>query len=205
MTLNIVLIVIVVFIFGALWNQGLWNNTISLFNVILAAIIATCFFEPVAQLLTTMALPSAVHAWDILSAGLLFIVSYSVLKLLTDRLSKYRVRFHPVAEKVGGAIVALWIGWTAVCFICFTLHLAPLTRNFLNGGFNAEEKMFFGLQPDRLWLGFVQRQSNNGGLGRNSVDKQGRVVSMFDPKSEFMIKYASRRTWLDQQESLLVN
>jgi len=205
MVLNILFVVIMVFIFGAIWNQGLWGNTITLFNVILAAIIATCFFEPVAQLLTEYAFPSAVHAWDIIAAGLLFAVSYFVLKLVTDRISKYQVRFHPVAEKVGSAIVALWIGWTAVCFVCFTLHLAPLTRNFLNGGFDAESKMFWGLQPDRLWLGFVQRQSAGGGLGRNAVDAQGRIVSMFDPKSEFMIKYASRRTWLDEQKSLLVD
>lgn len=204
MALNILLIVIVVFVFGALWNQGLWSNTITLFNTILAAIIATCFFEPLAQYLTSL-YSSAVHAWDILSAGALFGLSFVVLKLITERISKYRVRFHPLADSIGGGIVAIWIGWTAVCFVCFSLHLAPLTRNFLNGGFDAESKMLFGLQPDRLWLGFVQRQSNNGGLGRNSVDKQGRVVSMFDPKSEFMIKYASRRTWLDQQDSLLVD
>lgn len=204
MALNIVLIVIMVFIFGALWNQGLWSNTICLFNTILAAIIATCGFEPLATYATTL-YPEAVHAWDILAAGLLFAVSYTVLKTFTDTLSKYRVRFHPVADGVGGALLSLWIGWTAVCFICFSLHLAPLTRNFLNGGFDAESRMFYGMQPDRLWLGFMQSQSNNGGLGRNSVDKQGRVVSMFDPKSEFMIKYAARRNWLDQQESLLVD
>ncbi|MCE9603667.1 MAG: CvpA family protein [Planctomycetia bacterium] len=204
MVLNVIFIVIVLFIVGGLARDGLWSNTITLFNTILSAIIATCYFEPLAQFLTSL-LTSAVHVWDIISLGLLFAGTFLLLRTLTGKLSRFRVRFHPLMENFGGVIVAFWIGWTAVCFVCFTLHTAPLTRNFFDGGFDAEQKLFFGLQPDRLWLGFMQKQSDNGGLGRNAVDAQGNVTSMFDPKSEFMLKYASRRAWLDTQESLLVN
>lgn len=204
MILNILFIVIVVFIMGGLSREGLWSNTLTLFNTILAAIVATCFFEPVAQLLTSSVYPAAVHAWDILAAGVLFGATYFVLRIITGQLSRYRVRFHPLADNIGGVVVGLWIGWTAICFICFMLHLAPLTRNFLDGSFDPEQKLFFGLAPDRRWLGFMQLQSNNGGLGRNVVDADGNVTSMFDPSGEFIVKYTSRRAWLHEQPSLLV-
>jgi len=207
MALSGLFIVIIVFILGGLAREGLWSNTITLFNTLFAAIIATCFFEPAADFLTANVMPSAVHIWDIMAAGAIFAVTYFLLRFITGKISKYHVRFHPLADSIGGPLVAAWIGWTAICFICFALHLAPLTRNFLDGGFDAEKELFFGLKPDRRWLGFMQLQSNKGGLGRNAVDKQGKVVSMFDPKSEFMVKYASRRSWLDepkQAESILV-
>lgn len=204
MVLNGLFIAIIVFILGGLAREGLWSNTITLFNVIFSAIIATCYFEPVAELLTTKVYAEAVHAWDILSVGAIFSLTFFALRAVTGKLSRFRVRFHPIADNFGGVALTFVIGWVAVCFVCFTLHLAPLTRNFFDGGFDAEQRMFWGLAPDRCWLGFMQAQSNNGGLGRNAVDAQGNVTSMFDPKSDFMIKYASCRSWLDLQESLLV-
>jgi hypothetical protein len=70
-----------------------------------------------------------------------------------------------------------------------TLHTAPMARNFLGGGFQADpkDKMFFGLGPDRIWLGWVQRESR-GALCRVS----GAVVP-FDQQGDFILRYGARR------------
>jgi len=98
-------------------------------------------------------------------------------------------------------VLSLWIGYAMVCFTMMTLHTAPLGKKFLFEGFSAETdaRMFFGITPpDRQWLGFVQKMSTGAFAGSEE----------FDPKAEFMPKYATRRTDLEKRistaDSLLV-
>jgi hypothetical protein len=72
-----------------------------------------------------------------------------------------------------------------------TFHTAPLAREFMWKGFRPEDAVFFGLKPDRQWLGFVQMVSR-GSLAR-MVDETAPEKYVFDPRAEFMPKYASRR------------
>ncbi len=51
--------------------------------------------------------------------------------------------------------------------------------------------MILGLAPDRQWLAFVQKESM-GAFCRSDE-------RVFDPKAEFMPKYATRRTQLQEQ------
>lgn len=200
MALNIVYLVLLAAIFGALFRDGLWSNTITLINAVTAGLVATGYFEPLAAWLTDY-VSWMTYNWDALAAGGLFGAVYGALRLITGRLSRYRVRFYSALDNVGSMLVALAVGWVGVCFLGFVLHTAPLGRNFLYGSFQPEQRMFFGLGPDRLWLGFVDRTSHGGGWGRNAVDAEGRVTSGFDPQGEFMIRYASRRSFLEKQES----
>ena len=55
-------------------------------------------------------------------------------------------------------------------------------REFAFGGFKPETGYFFGLYPDRMWLGFVQRMSR-GPYYRDSKHQ-------FDPQGEFLFRYA---------------
>ena len=41
-----------------------------------------------------------------------------------------------------------------MAFLLTALHTAPLSREFM--GFKPERNNFFGMAPDRQWLGFVQ-------------------------------------------------
>lgn len=186
--------------FALLFREGLWSNTLTLFNTVTAGLIATNYFEPITRWLGDM-VPFMDFNWDVIVLGVLFAGSLVVLQLLTKTISKYHVRFHPIADQAGGYFMALWAGWVAVCFMCFMLHTAPLSRTFFYDGFKPEEKLFYGLAPDRQWLGLVNKISNGGGLGRNEYDEQGNVRSVFDPQGEFMLKYASRRGFLEKKES----
>lgn len=199
-SLLLVLIIAVVVVFHA--KAGLWTAMIMFVNVVTAALVATNLWEPVARFLTSNA-PSLTYVWDLLALWGVFGASYFVLKTLTDRVSRFRVKFPKVAEMMGSMVMLTLVGWVVACFATFTFHTAPLGRNFLGGGFQPEKPTFFGvLYPDRLWLGFMQSQSL-GGLGRSGT-AQNPEMHVFDPQSEFMMKYAARREKFESLKGLMV-
>ena len=92
-----------------------------------------------------------------------------------------------------------------------TLHTAPLAENFLFGGFQPENKMLFGLAPDRQWLAFTQSVSLgvfSSGASADDVKKNlygarekdepwEKELRVFDRNGDFMVKYATRRAILE--------
>ncbi|MBX9788227.1 MAG: hypothetical protein K2Y37_04885 [Pirellulales bacterium] len=189
--LPILLVVVMIAIFAALMRDGLWSNLLMLVNVVTAGLVAMTFFEPVANLLTKQ-LPSGTMFWDLVALWGLFAATLGALRAITDQVSRIRVRFKPPVEMVGGYLLALAVAYVGMAFAATTLHTAPLARNFLWGGFRPEDPLLFGLKPDRQWLAFVQMVSR-GSLAR--LTEEGKEEQyVFDPKAEFMPKYASRRS-----------
>jgi hypothetical protein len=201
---NILLVGIIFAVAATLFRDGLWSNAITLINLVTAGIIAVNYFEPLTRyLMNTM--PFMDYNLDVIVLGALFSGVYSALRYVGLQISKHRVRFHPLLDQIGSGLLALASGWTVVCFVTFALHTSPLAREFFFGGFKAENHMFFGLAPDRQWLGFVSKQSNGGSWGANVVGDQGEIKSEFDPTGEFLIKYASRRTYLEKHLDSFAN
>ena len=135
--------------------SGLWGNLIMIFNVILAALIATNYFEPLAGWLDGQ-MPSYTYVLDFIAMWLIFALAIVVLRAITDTLSRVKVRFKKPVEMVGGLVCGGIIGWLMVCFTLFSLHTAPLGLTFLGGGFNPGTNMFFGTAPDRKWGRFAE-------------------------------------------------
>jgi hypothetical protein len=186
---------IVIVALAVLGNEGMWGNAITLFNVVTAALLATNYWEPaVTKLLEWQ--PNGVYLFDYPTLWILFAIFYLTLRTVTDTISRVRVRFPPLLDKIGSYFFAAWIGWVLVCFTAMTMHTAPLSKNFLFGGFKPEERMFFGLAPDRQWLGFMQKMSL-GSFSRSAPagDPEAHV---FDKNGEFMVKYAARRTIMEK-------
>jgi uncharacterized membrane protein required for colicin V production len=197
--LNLVYVLFIVAIVAMVGKEGLWTNTVLLINVVTAALLATNFWEPMTAWATEQ-FPSLVHVNDFLIIWSLFALFYSALRALTDLASKLQVRFPDVLNKAGGFVMSAIVGWVIICFLGMTLHMAPLAREFMGGMWVAEKPSMFGLSPDRLWLGFMQKESL-GAFSRLTPagDPEGHV---FDPRGEFMPKYAARRTILEKQPSL---
>lgn len=200
MALDALMLVMFLFLFGSIFRDGLWSNTLTLINTVTAALLATNYFEPASAYLTDM-VPAMVYNWDVIVLGVLFTAFYIALRQITSSLSKYHVLFPNRVDQLGSAVMAAWVSWIAVSFVLFMLHTSPLSRNFFYDGFQPEKKMFFGTGPDRDWAAFMQKTSNGMSWGRNAVDAEGRVTSVFDPDGEFLIKYTTRRTFLEKQES----
>jgi hypothetical protein len=191
---NIVLIVVFFACFAFLFNGGLWSNTLTLVNVVTAALFATNYFEPLANWFDLQE-PSGHYFYDFLALWILFAVAFTVMRVLTDFVSKVRVRFFLPVEKAGGILMAIWVSWILMCFTTVTLHTAPLSRNFM--GFQAEPntKMLFGLGPDRVWLGWVHRES------AGSLSRFGGTVP-FDRNGDFILRYGERREEFEDLKTL---
>jgi hypothetical protein len=191
MTYSLVLLAVMLGILAALFKEGMWANTIALFNVTIAGLLATSYFEPVATFLSGI-VGSLNLYFDLLSFGVIFGLAYALLRFIAARSSQYRVRYHPVLDNTASVLLALATGWVTLCLVAFALHMAPLSRVFLFNTFDPEQPAFFGTAPDRLWLGFAQRQSMGPLAG-------GKV---FDEEGEYLLKYSSRRAWYEKTDMM---
>lgn len=190
MTWLLTILILLVFIacVATCYTEGMWSNAITLINVVTAALLAVNFFEPVARWLDDWD-SSYTYIWDFLALWGLFSLFMLVFRLLTDRLSRVKVRFLKLADRIGSGLLSAWIGWVMVCFTMLTLHTAPMSRTFLFDGFQPGEKMVLGMAPDQQWLNFVQRTSK--GVFSHSE------VNPFDPTNQFINTYETRRTNLE--------
>jgi hypothetical protein len=198
--LTLVLIVIFVIVAASLWFQGLWTNVLTLINMFFAMMLAFNYFEPLADMLDE-AERSYTYLWDFLALWGLFALSFGLLRLFTDVLSRHRVVFDFWVEMVGRSVLALWIAWLFVGFTCATLHTAPLGRHPLGFQQSPTSGNFLGMSPGKHWLAFMQSRSR-GALSRGEsnpgrlspVDQDRNLnVRVFDPESKFILKYYQRR------------
>lgn len=198
--LTIILLVVFFACVAMLVREGIWSNTITLLNVIVAALLATNYFEPLANWLDKME-PSYTYLWDFVAIWAVFCGSMIVLRGVSDKLSKVRVRFKGPIDLAGGLILALWIAWVMVGFTTMTLHMAPLSENFLGFYKTPASTTFLGMAPDRQWLGFAQSLSG-GSLATSGSGEEG--MNVFDPNSEYIFKYRERRAQFSKQIEMRV-
>ena len=201
--LPVTLIVIFAICFAMLISEGLWGNAITFFNVVTAALLANNYFEPAAALLEEH-LPSFKYFVDFVALWLIFIVVYLILKLITERVSRVKVRFRKPVETAGGLAFAALVGWIMMSFSLMSFHMAPLEVDAFGGGFQDEplDKMLFGMAaPDRNWLAFVYNSSNGGSLDRFGQNDESQN---FDPKADFIYRYRLRREALSGEAGLMV-
>jgi hypothetical protein len=108
-----------------------------------------------------------------------------------------KVRFLKLVEQIGSAFFAACIGWVLVCFTAMSMHTAPLAREFMFGGFKPEDRAASSWSPELYWLGFVQYCSL-GPFCRTATEAESKADKyVFDPRGEFMPKYATRRARLE--------
>jgi hypothetical protein len=210
--LNLVLFLIFAICVAALWFQGLWSNVITLINMLFAMMLAFNYYEPVSDLLDGVE-PSYTYLWDYLVLWGLFALSFGLLRLVTDMASRKRVVFDLWVETVGRSILAVWIAWLFIGFTCATMHTAPLGEYPL--GFQPTPKAgnFFGMDPGRHWLAFMQSRSR-GALSRSDEsnaspssipEDKDLKVRIFDPDSKFILKYHQRRVQFEAESDYRVN
>jgi hypothetical protein len=188
--LPLLLLVAAILLVAFLGFSGLWSNLIMFVNVVLATLLAMNFWEPLAGTLTGM-LPSLANYADLLAIWGLFAGSLLVMRVVTDKVSRVKVLFPKTVELAANYAVIVLTVSVLIGFTTMTLHMAPLAREYFQGGFNAEKPVLFGYSPDRLWLGFMQRASQ-GALGRSGTESNPEA-HVFDPDGTFMLRYAARR------------
>ena len=182
--LTLILVLIFLACLGFLYPEGMWSNAIRLINVILAALLAMNYFEPLARKLEEWQ-PSYTYCWDFLALWAVFGGSFVVLRAVTDLISRVKVRFLKIVDQIGSGVLAAAIGWVLVAFTLTTLHTAPLAENFFFGAFQPFKPMFLGTSPDMTWLSFASSESR-GALCCWQTN-------VFSPQADFISNYAERR------------
>lgn len=212
MILWAILFVLGLAIFAMLWLESLWSNAITLINVTLASLLALNFFEPLASWLDGM-LPSFTYLWDYISLWLCFCIFFGILRLLTDIASRTRVKFRPPIEFPGRIISAILVASAMVAFVVTSLHVAPLPAAPFGGSFGRSptQSTFLFMKPDHYLLNLMQSTSR-GSLSRGPIDgvapsphAEDADRNVFDPKSEFIVKYRQRRKNLEPVGALRVD
>jgi hypothetical protein len=193
MILDAILLAVFVVVTFALWREGLWASLVMLLQVVLAATVATAWYERVVAMLERW-LPSYTHLLDFLALWGVFCLVMLVLREATERLSRTKVRLRRPVELFGGPVVAAGVAWVMTCFTAASLHVAPVPRSFVQP--TPEARMFFGLGPDRRWLAWVR-----GATIRGPFAVPG---SAFDKDADFIIRYADRRKRLEGEPGLRV-
>lgn len=178
----------------ALWREGLWSSAVSLLNLLAAASFATAWYESLVAFLIARGLGSYDYLLDFLCLWGLFAIILLVLREVSDRVSRTKVRFRKPVEMFGCPVIAAAAAWIVVCFTAATLHTAAVPRDLVQA--TPEARMFFGLAPDRRWLQWVRGSSLHGPFGRPE--------HAFDEKADFVIRYATRRKQLEAQPELRV-
>jgi hypothetical protein len=198
MILNLILLAVFATVTLVLWKEGLWAALVMLLNVLLAATVATAWFEWLVAILEPR-LPSYTYLLDFVSVWALFCLVLLLAREATDRLSRTRVKLRKPIELFGTPLVAALTGWVMTAFTAATLHTAPLPRDFVQP--TPEARMFFGLAPDRRWLQWVRAASLHGAFANPGPDNR----HAFDANADFILRYADRRARFGAEPGLRVS
>lgn len=207
------LFLLFVIVAAALWFQGLWSNAVTLINLLVAMLIATNFWEPTCSLIEGFGAASFTYLLDFIVLWFWFVFAFVFLRLITDLLSRTRVKFEMPVEMAGRSILAIWCAWLVVCFTAFSLQMAPLNNiEPLGAWARPNQASFLFVSPDRLWLRFMQSRSR-GALARGNFSNSTHSddlpaaanVEAFDSKSEFPVNYRERRAKYAAAPAMRVN
>jgi hypothetical protein len=205
------LFLLFIIVAAALWFQGLWSNAVTLINLIVAMLLATNFWEPICTLIEGFGAASFTYLLDFVVLWFLFVFFFMFLRLISDLLSRTRVKFEMPVEMTGRSLLAIWNAWLVVCFTVFSLQMAPLNSETPMGAWaTPNQSTFLFVSPDRLWLRFMQSRSR-GALARGNFSGQSHPddvqanVEAFDSKSEFPLKYRDRRAKYQAAPAMRVN
>ncbi len=186
--LTTILLAIFLVTAAMLFSKGsLWDNLWTWINVIFAGLLATQYFEPMAEWLSTP--NSAYHwYWDLLCFWLIYCIAVTMLRMFCEAFSPLRIKFRVPVEMTGRAVFAILAGWTLMCLSAFSLHLAPTQMNAWGGAFMENPDSETVLGTDVLWMAFAHKMSDPD-AGPISIDK----AHQFDSEGLFRVKYGLRR------------
>jgi len=109
-------------------NEGLWSNTILLLCILISGLVGIVAGVPLGVMILEKLGKEDSFAWYCVFAGVwgVFVLTMVILRILTDKASRTRVRFLPVVDKIGGILMALAVAVMLTSFSAFTLVTVPI-------------------------------------------------------------------------------
>lgn len=175
----------------AVGSEGLFGAAIMFVNVMLAGLVAFEVYEPFARFVAnTMTFMDTMA--DFVCLIVSFCLAFTVLRLATDSLGPWYVRFHGAVDQVGRYLFGLATGWyLAGMFVCM-VQTAPVHKQFL--WYRWENHAFWNVGIDRFWLGFVHATTEK------YFDWD--PPRPFDPKCDFIMRYHKWRPYGEPDPSM---
>ena len=114
-------------------NEGLWNNTITVFIIIIAALIAIPWGYLLGLVIIVAAQAQRRERMGVHFRGVwgVFALSATIMRLIADKLSRVRMRFIPQLDKIGGALMGLVVATMFNSFVAYTIWELPLRQRSL--------------------------------------------------------------------------
>jgi len=195
--IDILLLIILAAVTYTVAGEGAWGAAMTCISVILAGLLAMNFFEPICN-----SLMGTDYWWqarlDLVVLVGLFAAAVGGLRAGADYLSPTYIGVHRMVHEGARWGCGLLTGYITMAFLLTALHTAALDREFL--GFKAERANFFGLSPDRQWLGFTQWTTERVFCKSPARIFDGPVIVLGEPGAvpnnvwpSFPIRYATRR------------
>lgn len=184
--------VMVFVIFGATLamtvQEGLWNNLMTLANLMLASVIAFGYYQPLTVLLDEWTGGQYTYVLDHVVFWFVFGLAVTVLKMVGGSLSDTKVKFlHPL-NKAAGPAVGVLCGLLMASLVAMSLHMTPFGRDFLGGalvheGGAADSPSLIGA-PDLAFLAAASLYTSPDGLGGSGDFQPGPWVDDYAGRRE---------------------
>ncbi len=197
--IDLLLLAILAVITWCVASEGAWGAGMMLVVVVLSALLAMNFFEPLAGILQAGAVPGSMWSMrvDVISLVGLFALFVTLLRAGSEKLCPAFLQINGFAYEIARWSFSALTGYVTIAFLLTALHTAPLPREFM--GFAPELGRRTGplvrMAPDFQWLGFTQYVSEKVIRGRAIFDGPVFEVGEFEkrPWPTFPIRYAHRR------------
>jgi hypothetical protein len=157
-------------------REGLWSNSLTLFNILISGLVAFGTYSSFVTWLDVQLDGEFTYALDFVIVWALFVMTMIILRGITRAASTTRMRFRHPIDPVGGPLVGLVAAWTLAGFVTATLHMAPLSKEAFGGALvysttSDIEDTSALTSPHLGWLRLVRRLSHPASLGTNGTDR----------------------------------
>jgi hypothetical protein len=170
------------------YRNGLFTSVTMTIQVVLAGIIAFMLWEPVADEIDPALVGGRFAGFeDCVAMVGLFCASVFGMRLLTNRLNKDMIDFHPMVQQIGGPAAGLLTGYLLAGFLICVFETLPLEENFL--GFaprkENEPSLRSYLPPDRVWLALMRQVGAYSLWWKETEEPPPEPASVYDRSTTF--------------------
>lgn len=200
-------------------QEGLWSNTITMFSMVLGGITAFALYEPLTVMLDENLDGHYTYVLDIVVIWFVYFLVVGVLRTLGGAFSKTKLLFNKPIDEIASLIVALATGFLMLGFTLSTLHLAPISREFVRCiAYGVPDKVYdekdakyevpsraqveqgideasWIVHPDLAWLGLVETLLGGSrfGPGEDGFVARDFIINRGNRRDQFVQSSAS---WL---------
>lgn len=192
--LGFVCLAVILGVTYSMLREGLLTAACTLFNVLIAGLVAFSFFEPVAvgleELLRGTWFDGTEDAFALVG---LFALVFAVLKIVTGQWSGTVPDYPLVVDRAGSGLLGAITGYLVAGFLFCVFQTLPWSPTFLGFEYKVEPGapgagMRRYLPPDRVWLAMMQRAGDPRYGPFSQAGQPG-----FDEDGSFAVRYARYR------------